>query len=55
MLEKALGALFDENRRDWGRHLHAMALAHDSTPRAATGFSSFFLEHSREAVHRAHP
>ncbi|PHJ23293.1 retrovirus-related pol polyprotein from transposon [Cystoisospora suis] len=49
-LKKALGALVDEDGRDWDRHLQAVALAHNSTPHTATGFSPFFLEHGREAV-----
>lgn len=49
-LKKALGALVDEDGKDWDRHLQAVALAHNSTPHTATGFSPFFLEHGREAV-----
>lgn len=49
-LKSGLRALVNEDGRDWDLHLHAVALAHNSTPSMATGYSPFFLEHGREAI-----
>ena len=49
-LKKSLSALVAEDGRDWDLFLSAVALAHNSTPHVATGFSPYFLMHGREAI-----
>ena len=49
-LKKGLAALVSEDGRDWDLFLSAVALAHNSTPHVATGYSPFFLTQGREAV-----
>ena len=49
-LKKGLAALVSEDGKDWDLFLPAVALAHNSTPHVATGFSPFFLTYGREAV-----
>ena len=49
-LKKGLAALVSEDGRDWDIFLSAVALAHNTTPHIATGFSPFFLTQGREAV-----
>ena len=49
-LKKGLSGLVAEDGRDWDLYLSAVALAHNSTPNVATGFSPFFLVHGREAL-----
>ena len=41
-LKKSLSALVAEDGRDWDLFLSAVALAHNSTPHVATGFSPYF-------------
>lgn len=49
-LKKALATLVSEDGSDWDRYLPAVALAHNSTPQLATGYSPYFLTHGREAL-----
>ena len=49
-LNKGLSALVGEDGRDWVLILPAVALAHNSTPHVATGFSLYFFSRGREAV-----
>ena len=49
-LKKSLSALVSEDGREWDLFLAAVALAYNSTPHTATGYSPFFLTHGREAI-----
>ena len=49
-LKKGLATLVAENGHDWDLYLPAVALAHNSTPHLATGYSPYFLTHGREAI-----
>ena len=49
-LKKGLATLVAEDGHDWDLYLPAVALAHNSTPHLATGYSPYFLTHGREAI-----
>lgn len=49
-LKQGLSALVNDRGDDWDLSLPAVALAYNSTPDVATGYSPFFLTKGREAT-----